>query len=77
MSADNQIHSLMDLCRWESNLDRQVELLRKVNRSLPESLQIKMPSLVTNDYVARALDVIEDKLRQDRVGQGFLQSNCT
>jgi hypothetical protein len=64
--------SLVELCRDEPNLDIQIELLEKINQDLPELLQLKIPSLLTNDYVARALDLIEDKLRYHEGGQFFL-----
>lgn len=58
-------HNLLDLvhqCRDELNLDAQINILYKINESLPESSRIKIPSLLTNDYLSRALDIIEDRL---------------
>jgi hypothetical protein len=59
---NRDIANWIDLCRSESNLDIQVALLFQINEKLPEELHIKLPSLLTNDYVLRALDIIEDKL---------------
>ena len=58
----NQITSLIAKCRYQSDVDKQILILYAINSALPKSLQLKMPSLLTNDYVSRALDIIEDKI---------------
>ena len=59
----HQISSLIEKCRYdEEDVDRQAELLRQINAALPKTLRIQLPSLITNDYVAKALDTIEDRL---------------
>lgn len=59
----HHISSLIRKCRYdETDVDRQAELLKQINAALPKSLRIKLPSLITDDYVARALDLIEDRL---------------
>lgn len=63
MSFDG-IMALVNQCRYESNLDIQIDMLYKINEQLPSSLRIKIPSLLTNDYLARALDVIEEEIVQ-------------
>jgi hypothetical protein len=60
---DHNMFSLIDSCRYEPNLDIQIQLLHQINENLPETLRIKFPSLLTNDYVYRALDDIENKVR--------------
>jgi hypothetical protein len=37
-------------------------MLHAINSALPKSLQLQMPSLLTNDYVSRALDIVEDRI---------------
>ena len=37
-------------------------MLNSINSALPKSLRLQMPSLLTNDYVSRALDIIEDRI---------------
>jgi hypothetical protein len=49
-------------CRYQSDVDKQIRILHTVNSALPKSLRLQMPSLLTNDYVSRALDVIEDRI---------------
>lgn len=58
----NQITSLIARCRYQSDVDEQIRLLHAINSALPESLQLQMPSLLTNDYVSRALDIVEDRV---------------
>lgn len=48
--------------REERNTEKRLDMLLKLNDSLPESLRIQMPSLITNAYVRKALDLIEEKV---------------
>jgi len=65
MASHNNVLELIQQCRTETNLDIQINILYRINETLPDSVRIKVPSLVTNDYVSRALDIIEDKLLDD------------
>jgi hypothetical protein len=58
----NQITSLIAMCRYQNDVDKQIRILHVINSALPKPLQLKMPSLLTNDYVSRALDIIEDRI---------------
>jgi hypothetical protein len=58
----NQITSLIALCRYQSDVDKQIRMLYAINSGLPKSLRLQIPSLLTNDYVSRALDIIEDRV---------------
>ncbi|MFY3741531.1 MAG: hypothetical protein HMLIMOIP_001988 [Candidatus Nitrosomirales archaeon] len=69
---EHDLFSLIQACRSEANLDRQIQLLEQINHHLPELLRLKIPSLLTNDYVIRALDIIEDKTRYHEGDQFFL-----
>ena len=57
-----KLKPLIDECRYEENLDSQVNLLYAINEKLSASDKLDLPSFITNDYVQRALDVIEEKL---------------
>jgi hypothetical protein len=59
----SQITSLIAKCRYQDDVDKQIHILRLINSALPKSLQLKMPSLLTNDYVSTALDIIEDRIQ--------------
>jgi hypothetical protein len=62
-SLKNQrVLALIAHCREEKNIDRKIELLLQLNEILPYSSRLKLPSLVTNDYVQRALEVIEESI---------------
>ena len=58
----NQMISLIARCRYQSDVDKQIHILHAINSALPKSLRLQMPSLLTNDYVSRALDIIEDRV---------------
>jgi len=62
MASHSNVLELIQQCRIEANLDIQINILYRINETLPDSVRIKFPSLLTNDYVSRALDIIEDKL---------------
>ena len=47
--------------REERDTQKRMEMLLKLNDSLPESLRLDVPSLITNAYVRRALDLIEER----------------
>ena len=54
--------ALIEECKSESEIDRKIEILYSINSMLPKSQQLKIPSLITNDYVNLALYRIEEKL---------------
>jgi hypothetical protein len=49
-------------CRYERNVDDQVSLLIKINANLPKRNRLRIPSLITDDYISRALDMIEERV---------------
>ena len=53
---------LIEKCRDAQDLDNQVDLLREINDSLPDSERISIPSFITDDYCRRALEIIEDRI---------------
>jgi len=65
MMSNMQLHELQSIlqkCRYEMNLDTQVEMLFQLNSFLPAKARLKLPSLFTDDYIRKALDTIEEKL---------------
>lgn len=44
----------------ESDVDRQFEILLKINAMLPESERLRIPSLVTRDYIRKVLMEIKE-----------------
>lgn len=58
----NQITSLIARCRYQNDVDKQIRILHAINSALPKPLRLQMPSMLTNDYVSRALDIIEERI---------------
>jgi hypothetical protein len=48
--------------RAERDPEKRLRKLQNLNERLPKSIRLEMPSLVTNAYVRRALDIIEERL---------------
>lgn len=56
------IYSLIAAIRDERNTDKRIRMLQELNNSLPPESRIEMPSLITNAYIRRALDMIEERI---------------
>jgi hypothetical protein len=56
------LSSLIQQCRYEIDVDKQFELLQKINSLLPKTVRLRMPSLITDDYIRTALDIIDEYL---------------
>lgn len=55
------LSSLIQQCRYEiDDVDKQFELLQKINSLLPKTIRLRMPSLITDDYIRTALDTIDE-----------------
>jgi hypothetical protein len=55
-----KLSSLIQQCRYEMDVDKQFELLQKINALLPKTIRLRLPSLITDDYIRSALDVIDE-----------------
>jgi hypothetical protein len=55
----NKILTYIQACSLEQNIDRKVQILRFINSMLPNEIQIRIPSLITDDYVESALYNLE------------------
>ena len=53
---------LMQSCRDSKDIDKRVEMLERINRLLPKENMIKLPSFITNDYIDKALYLLEERL---------------
>jgi hypothetical protein len=58
----NLLSSLIQQCRYEIDVDKQFELLQRINLLLPKSIRLRIPSLITDDYIRTALDRIDEYL---------------
>ena len=62
-SPPRLLSSLIQQCRYEiDDVDKQFELLQKINSLLPKTIRLRMPSLITDDYIRTALDTIDEYL---------------
>jgi len=61
------IINLIRACRVTENLDKRIELLQSVNRLLPIGYEIKIPSVITNDYIDSTLYALEEKITQSYI----------
>ena len=53
---------LIHSCIETHEIDKRVEILQNLNRLLPADSMIKLPAFITNDYIDRALDLLEERL---------------
>jgi hypothetical protein len=62
--ADKMLN-FIEICKCEEDLDSRIEFLYNLNSILyPPDLQLNMPSLITDDYISRALYKLEMLCRQ-------------
>jgi hypothetical protein len=52
---------MIRICRYCSDVDDKVMMLYTINAMLPISNRLEFPSLLTKDYVNKALDIIEER----------------
>jgi DUF1009 family protein len=48
--------------RAERNTEKRLKMLLQLNSPLPQDLRLEIPSLITNAYVRKALDMLEEKI---------------
>lgn len=53
---------LIQTCIETADIDKRVEILQRINRMLPVENMIKLPAFITNDYIDRTLDLLEERL---------------
>ena len=58
----NRLSTLIQQCRSEMDVDKQFEILQKINSLLPKSIKLRIPSLITDDYIRTALDRVDEYL---------------
>jgi hypothetical protein len=57
------IAKLVEDCYEEEDIDKKIQILYKVNSLLPRACCIRIPSLITDDYIYTALYRIEENIR--------------
>lgn len=51
----NAVSKLAQKCDNESDINKKINLLYRINSLLPKSYQLDIPSLLTDDYIDTAL----------------------
>lgn len=59
------ILNLIEMCRNERNVDRQLKILLVINAMLPITKKLHIPSILTDDYIKRALHEIDKGLKSN------------
>ena len=62
MTGDSPWLELVHSCLETYDIDKRVEILQRINRLLPVESMIKLPAFITNDYIDRTLDLLEERL---------------
>lgn len=62
MTSTQEMLDQIFAIRAERNTETRLMMLQKFNDSLPENIRLQMPSLITNAYVRRAFDMIEERI---------------
>jgi hypothetical protein len=62
LTANARWLELIHSCLETSDIDKRVEILQRINRLLPVDSMIKLPAFITNDYIDRTVDLLEERL---------------
>jgi hypothetical protein len=58
----NSYYATISAIREEHNTDNRIKMLERLNNSLPMEIRLQLPSLITNAYIRKALDIIEERV---------------
>jgi len=61
-NKSDSLKNCISSIREERDTQKRLQMLLNLNNNLPENIRLQMPSLITNAYVRRALDLIEEKI---------------
>jgi hypothetical protein len=62
LTVNKPFLGLVQSCLDTSDINKRVEILQRINRLLPVESMIKLPAFITNDYIDRTLDLLEERL---------------
>ena len=62
MTVNATLVELVQTCIETADIDKRVEILQRINRLLPVESMIKLPTFITNDYINKTLDLLEERL---------------
>lgn len=61
-SFKDLIHGYIGMVRSEIDVNNKIGMLNAINSLLPLSMRVKIPSLITNDYIDATLGKIEEEI---------------
>jgi hypothetical protein len=61
------VSKLAQKCDNESDIDKKINLLYKINSLLPKQNQLNIPSLLTDDYIDTALFRIYQNMHKTEI----------
>jgi hypothetical protein len=56
-----RIQNHVTAIREEHDTDTRIRMLHNLNTMLPRQKRLVLPSLITNAYIRRALDIVEER----------------
>ena len=62
MNSSESMLKRISAIRNEPDTEKRLSMLLQLNDSLPGDMKLDMPSLITNAYVRKALDMIEERI---------------
>ena len=62
MTEKTILLELVQSCTDTSEIDQRVEILELINCLLPIKSRIKLPTFLTNDYIKKTLDLLDERL---------------
>ena len=62
---------LVQSCIESSDIDKRVRILQRINCLLPVESKIKLPAFITNDYIDRTLELLEERLSSNADSKGY------
>lgn len=61
-SRKEYVNNLIKLCLDTDEMNHKIELVNSINDALPYGFKIKIPSLITNNYIDQKLYSLEERL---------------
>ena len=57
-----ELHSLIEKCKSMKEIDDKIAILFRINECLPKSQRLRIPSLISWDYVSTALETVQERI---------------
>jgi hypothetical protein len=61
-SKKEYVNNMIKLCLDTDEMNHKIELVNSINDVLPYEFKIKIPSLITNNYIDQKLYSLDEKL---------------